>query len=84
MKNFLELLAINLKLNVVVNGIGTAANLHEHLIFDVTDIVTVDGIEVLPQYHHLANNGTLTIAEPFYNWYHRVSGQGWLLIPNQG
>jgi hypothetical protein len=82
MKNFSELLATDLKLNVVVNGQVTDANLHDPLIFNADDTVIIDGIEILPQYHYLARNGVLTIAEPFYNWYHRVSDQGWLLTPH--
>ena len=82
MKNFSELLATDLKLNVVVNRKATDANLHDSLIFNADDTVTVDGVEVLPKYQHLANNGVLTISEPFYRWYHRVSGQGWLLTPH--
>ena len=82
MNNFSELLATELKLNVVVNGKATDANLHDNLIFDAHDTVTVDGVEILPRYHYLISNGNLTITEPFYNWYHRVSGQGWLLTPN--
>ena len=84
MKNFLELLVTEFKLNVVANGVVTTANLHSHMIFDADDIVTVDSIEILPQYRYLCANGQLTITEPFYNWYHRVSGQGWLLLPHQG
>jgi len=49
--------------------------------FSANDSVTVDGIEILPKYQHLAVDGKLTILEPFYRWYHRVSGQGWLLTP---
>jgi len=49
--------------------------------FSANDIVTVDGAEILPKYQHLAVGGKLTIPEPFYRWYHRVSGQGWLLTP---
>jgi hypothetical protein len=82
MKNFSELLATDLKLTVVVNGQVVDANLHDPLIFNAEDTVTVDSIEILPQYHYLARNGTLTIAEPFYRWYHRVSDQGWLLTPH--
>ena len=84
MKNFSELLATELTLDVVVNGVKTQARLHDHMIFDTNDTVTIDGVEVLPRYRYLTVNGKLTIAEPFYNWYHRVSAQGWLLIPNQG
>jgi hypothetical protein len=84
MKNFSELLATELTLDVVVNGTVTMVNLHDHMIFDADDTVTVDGIEVLPQYCYLANDGKLTISEPFYNWYHTISGQGWLLTPHQG
>jgi hypothetical protein len=82
MKNFLELLATELKLNVVVNGIATTVNLHDNLIFNAGDTVIVDDVEILPQYRHLSVDGTLTISEPFYNWYHRGSGQGWLLNPH--
>jgi hypothetical protein len=82
MKNFSELLATELKLNVVVNGIATTANLYDNLIFNADDTVTVDDVEVLPQYCYLSVDGMLTISEPFYNWYHRVSAQGWLLTPH--
>jgi hypothetical protein len=84
MNNFSELLATELKLNVVVNGTAVDADLHSKLIFNAHDMVTIDDIEILPRYHHLTNNGKLTITEPFYNWYHTVSGQGWLLVPHQG
>lgn len=82
MKNFSELLATDLKLNVVVNGKAIDANLHDRLIFDANDIVTVDSIDVLPKYSYLAINGQLIIDEPFYCWHHKVSGQGWLLTPH--
>ena len=49
--------------------------------FNANDTVTVDGTEILPKYQYLAVDGKLTITEPFYRWYHRVSGQGWLLTP---
>jgi hypothetical protein len=84
MKNFSELLATELTLDVMVNGVNTQIGLHDHMIFNADDTVTVDGIEVLPQYHCLATNGKLTISEPFYTWYHKISAQGWLLTPNQG
>jgi hypothetical protein len=81
MKNFLELLATDLTLEVVVNGQLMLTGLHDFLSFDVTNTVIVDSIEVLPRYNYLAVDGILTIPEPFYRWYHRVSGQGWLLEP---
>jgi len=49
--------------------------------FDANHEVVIDGNEILPRYQHLANNGRLVIAEPFYQWLHQVSGQGWLLRP---
>ena len=82
MKNFSELLATDLKLTVVVNGKAIDANLHDRLIFNANDIVTVDSIDVLPKYSYLAINSQLIIDEPFYRWYHRVSDQGWLLTPH--
>ena len=82
MKNFSELLATDLKLNVVVNRKAIDANLHDRLIFDANDIVTVDSIDVLPKYSYLAINGQLIIDEPFYCWHHRASAQGWLLTPH--
>ena len=81
MKNFSELLATDFTLEITVNGQSITANLNDRLVFDNTDTVSVDGIEVLPKYQYLAVDGTLKINEPFYCWLHRVSGQGWLLEP---
>lgn len=82
MKNFLELLDTDLTLDIVINGRPTSAGLHDFLTFDKTDMITVDGIEVLPKYQHLTVNNILEIREPFYQWHHRISGQGWLLVPH--
>jgi len=81
MKNFLNLLATEPHLTIVINGKEQQANLRDPLSFDADDSVTIDDIEVLPKYSYLANNGVLTIPEPFYHWLHRVTGQGWLLMP---
>jgi len=81
MKNFLDLLVTDLKLNVVVNGNQYESELRTPLTFNAHDVVTVDGIEVLPRYQHLTSGSTLQISEPFYQWYHRASEQGWLLTP---
>jgi len=81
MKNFLDLLATEQHLDVVINGCPSMAGLRDHLIFGQGDTVTVDGIEILPRYQCLAIEGVLQIDQPFYCWYHTVSGQGWLLEP---
>jgi hypothetical protein len=81
MKNFSDLLATELYLAVSINNTTYAVGLGMPLEFNVKDAVTVDGEEILPKYQYLAVNGRLTIPEPFYRWYHRVSGQGWLLTP---
>ena len=81
MKNFSDLLATELHLDVVINGLPGVAGLHDPLTFDQDDVVTVDGIEVLPRYQHMAVAGVLHIDQPFYRWHHTVSGQGWLLRP---
>jgi len=81
MKNFSELLATELHLDVVINGHTSVAGLHDHLTFGQDDVVTVDGIDVLPRYRHMAVADVLHIHQPFYCWYHTVSGQGWLLEP---
>ena len=81
MKNFLDLLATELHLEVSINNTVYSVGWAMPLEFSANDSVTVDGIEILPKYQHLAVNGKLTITEPFYRWYHRVSGQGWLLTP---
>jgi len=82
MKNFSELLATELHLNVSVNGKLSTAGLLHTLEFNADSTVSVDDIEVLPKYRHLSVDGLLTISEPFYCWYHRASGQGWLLTPH--
>ena len=81
MKNFLDLLATEQHLNVVINGHASQAKLHDLLTFDQHDVVTVDEIDVLPRYQHMVKDGALQIDQPFYCWYHTVSGQGWLLQP---
>lgn len=81
MKNFSDLLATDLKLHVIVNGNQYESELYTPLVFNADDLVTVDGIEVLPKYQHLANGNTLQISEPFFQWYHKVTEQGWLLTP---
>ena len=82
MKNYLDQLATELYLRVTVNGQTRYAGLHNSLVFDADQNVAVDDIEILPKYKGLAVDGVLTIDEPFYRWYHRVSGQGWLLTPH--
>ena len=82
MKNFSDLLATELTLNVVVNGHATTVGLMEPMTFRGDAVVTVDGIEVLPKFWHLSKDGVLEIDEPFYRWYHRASHQGWLLTPH--
>ena len=82
MKNFLDLLATELTLDVCVNGQRRVAGLHDCLTFDAIDSVTVDDIEILPKYSYLSSDGKLVIDQPFYCWYHQVSAQGWLLTPH--
>ena len=82
MKNFLDLLATELTLDVCVNGQSRVAGLHDCLTFDAIDSVTVDDIEILPKYSYLSSDGKLVIDQPFYCWYHQVSAQGWLLTPH--
>ena len=81
MKNFLDLLATKLLLEVTVNNQKTTAELKEKLKFQAVDLVEIDGIEILPKYQYLAVGGVLVIDELFYCWYHRVSGHGGLLVP---
>ena len=81
MKNFSDLLVTELHLVVSINKTVYSVGWGMPLEFNATDTVTVDGEEILPKYQYLAVNGRLIIPEPFYRWYHRVSGQGWLLTP---
>jgi hypothetical protein len=81
MKNFSDLLATEQHLDVVINGSLSVVGLRDPLTFDQNDTVTVDGIDILPRYRHMAVAGVLQISQPFYCWYHTVSGQGWLLTP---
>lgn len=81
MKNFLDLLDTDLQLIVTVNDNQHFAGLLDTFSFDKNDIVLIDGIEILPHYRHLVVGDFLEITEPFYCWYHRISGQGWLLKP---
>lgn len=81
MKNFLDLLATDLHITVVVDGASQQVALRTPLEFDIASCVTIDGYEVLPKYRHLSVNKKLVISIPFYQWLHHASGQGWLLTP---
>ena len=47
--------------------------------------ITINGLEVMPIYQHLADpatnwitsNWSFKISGPFYPWYHAITGQGW-------
>lgn len=51
-------------------------------------LLSVNGIEVLPKYQHLANPQTawidcagtweFNVHSSFYPWFHAISGQGWV------
>ena len=51
-------------------------------------LLSVNGAEVLPRYQHLVQPPTawidregaweFTIDQPFYPWFHAISGQGWV------
>ena len=51
-------------------------------------LLAINGQEVLPKYQHLAQPSTawidqegtweFVIDQPFYPWFHKISGQGWL------
>ena len=46
------------------------------------DLVEVDGVDITDHvYDQLVYNQSIHIPGPFYHWWHRVSGQGWLLHP---
>jgi hypothetical protein len=48
--------------------------------------IAINGHEILPKYQHLAtpptawitNSWHLHIPQPFYPWYHQITGQGWI------
>ena len=82
MKNFLDLLAIESWLDVNCNGLQSQWPLLEPLQFQANDIVVIDGIEILPRFGYLCHNGRLSIDQPFYQWLHHATAQGWLLEPN--
>jgi len=83
MKTFSDLLATKANLTVEVNGTISYMGLFDTISLDATKPAIINGYEILPKYSHLAQDGVLTIPSPFYSWYHEVSGQGWLLIPDK-
>ena len=50
--------------------------------------LTINGYNVIPKYQHHSSSGNgyhdfigkweYTIDQPFYVWYHKISGQGWI------
>ena len=87
-----------------INTVDATLRLHSAIVFiiqlqDFTvgeggieiEEFSVNGLEILPKYLHLADPPTNYIDEyglwrfaipaPFYSWYHEITGQGWLLKP---
>ena len=67
--------------------IDIEVQIHQHHPNAVIASLTIDGIEILPKYLHLANPPTnyldrfdsWTFKIPsFYPWYHEITGQGWI------
>jgi hypothetical protein len=83
MKNFLDLVATNAKLTVCIGDKVIHCGLFDTIALDANSTVTINGYEILPKYSYLAQDGILTIPAPFYSWYHKHSGQGWLLHPDK-
>jgi hypothetical protein len=48
--------------------------------------ILINDKEIMPLYQHLCdpktawvtNNWSLRIPQPFYTWYHEITGQGWI------
>lgn len=87
MKNFLDLLATETWIDVEITAVQGASHQRCHLLqlieLQVKDPVSVkiDGFEVLDRGQFTPQGWHLAISEPFYRWRHRVTGQGWLLVP---
>lgn len=71
----------SIHLHVLITHVGAQSAL------ELTRL-SINDLEVLPRYQHLANPPAvwlnqpgvwdLHIASPFYTWYHEISGQGWV------
>ena len=87
MKNFSDLLATSSKLDVsIVSQDGhemISWPLLQPLDLAVTKAqsVQVDGMELISFGYWQDNQWILRHDRPFYQWRHKVTGQGWLLDP---
>ena len=76
--DLLESVTVKIRLETFEEGTSGA---------EITNL-SINGLEVIPRYRHLANKPTtyldfydewvLEIPAPFYVWYHEISGQGWI------
>ncbi len=62
--------------SIMVDQIDITDHCYKNIIYDNDQKQSVQSM-------YLGFNGTwvMTIPEPFYRWWHRESGQGWLLEP---
>ena len=62
--------------SIVVDQIDITEHCYENIVYDNDQNQSIQSM-------YLGFNGTwiMEISEPFYRWWHRVSGQGWLLEP---
>jgi hypothetical protein len=71
----------------LTDSINVQIQVYRHHPDAVAVALTVDDIEVLPKYQHLATPATCYIDSNtvwqfnipnFYPWYHQITGQGWI------
>lgn len=87
MKNFSDLLAIDSYIDIEICTDKGITRYQWDLLKPLTIIsynplsVLVDGIEILEFGYVQNGNWRVRHDEPFYRWWHRATGQGWLLEP---
>lgn len=87
MKNFLDLLATDCCLEIVIESACGSERVSWPLLLEL-DLacqqpikVSVDGMDVIDFGYWNGTTWIMKLHEPFYRWRHRVTGQGWLLEP---
>lgn len=85
MKNFSELLATDLYLEIKTNGETTAHPLLDPVRIEIDggyELTTIDDFEIKEWMGEVVDGVWVFCCDNFYQWKHQITGQGWLFYQN--
>jgi len=85
MKNFSELLATDLTLEIKTNGVSIKHPLLDPVRIEIDggyQLTTIDDFDIKDWMGQVIDDVWIFRCDNFYQWKHEITGQGWLFYQN--